>query len=221
MNLLKTEQHEQITIEDFLYHMQVAEDKRKAASGINASYEHWIAEDEENMRDVKQENIMDMSIFGPEIRYKMNFGHSYIQLKFRDDKNVDYKRLKYFLEKYEDDLNDFCANEDRNDFPVLTIVIVPTFYNGKYYMACSNLLMFRTYTDDTGVYLEFLFDGESISINETDQIELAAINQQIKKEEEERAYIEQKYMEEKEYEAEREQKRAELRKKKQKREKGR
>ena len=58
-----------------------------------------------------------------------------------------------------------------------------------------------------------LFENKSFTINETDQIDLSAINQQIKKEEEAKAYFEQKYWEEKEYEKEREEKRAELRKK--------
>lgn len=122
-----------------------------------------------------------MTIFGPEIRYKTNLGHSYIQLKFIDEKNADYRRLSYFLSKYEADMDDYAANEERKDFPALIITIVPTYYEGRYYMTCVNLLMFRTYKDDTGAYIELLFENKSFTINETDQIDLSAINQQIKK----------------------------------------
>ena len=194
-----------ITIEEFLDHMQFSENRKKAASAVNVNYEHWMEDHAERV-----------TIFGPEIRYKTNLGHSYIQLKFIDEKNADYRRLSYFLSKYEADMDDYAANEERKDFPALIITIVPTYYEGRYYMTCVNLLMFRTYKDDTGAYIELLFENKSFTINETDQIDLSAINQQIKKEEEAKAYFEQKYWEEKEYEKEREEKRAELRKKKQK-----
>lgn len=201
-----------ITIEEFLDHMQFSENRKKAASAVNVNYEHWTED--------HAERVTEMTIFGPEIRYKTNLGHSYIQLKFIDEKNADYRRLSYFLSKYEADMDDYAANEGRKDFPALIITIVPTYYEGRYYMTCVNLLMFRTYKDDTGAYIELLFENKSFTINETDQIDLSAINQQIKKEEEAKAYFEQKYWEEKEYEKEREEKRAELRKKKQ-RERGR
>ena len=79
-------------------------------------------------------------------------------------------------------MDDYAANEERKDFPALIITIVPTYYEGRYYMTCVNLLMFRTYKDDTGAYIELLFENKSFTINETDQIDLSAINQQIKKE---------------------------------------
>lgn len=78
-------------------------------------------------------------------------------------------------------MDDYAANEERKDFPALIITIVPTYYEGRYYMTCVNLLMFRTYKDDTGAYIELLFENKSFTINETDQIDLSAINQQIKK----------------------------------------
>lgn len=204
---------EEITFQDFLDHMQFPQDHRRAASGINVSYERWT--------EKEQKVVMDMSIFGPQIRFKTNFGHSYIQLQFDDDKNTNYRRLSYLLEKYEADLDNYCSDLDRDDFPALMIVIVPAYYEGRYYMACINLLMYRTYKDDSGVYIELLFENESINVLETDQIDLAAINQQLRKEEETKAYIEQKYLEEKEYEEEREKMREELRRKKQKKGKGR
>lgn len=204
---------EEITFQDFLDHMQFPQDHRRAASGINVSYERWT--------EKEQKVVMDMSIFGPQIRFKTNFGHSYFQLQFDDDKNTNYRRLSYLLEKYEADLDNYCSDLDRDDFPALMIVIVPAYYEGRYYMTCINLLMYRTYKDDSGAYIELLFENESINILETDQIDLAAINQQLRKEEETKAYIEQKYLEEKEYEEEREKMREELRRKKQKKGKGR
>lgn len=203
----------EITFEEFLDHMQYSEIKNKAASAINVNYERWT--------DEKQERVMDMSIYGPEIRYKTNLGHSYFQLRFGDEKNTDYRRLSYLLSKYEADFADYGVNLERDDLPALIITIVPTYFKARYFMTCVNLLMFRTYRDNDGVYMELLFENKSISINETDQISLNAINQQIKKEEEAKAYFEQKYLEEKEYEKEREEKRAELRKKKQAQKKGR
>ena len=160
-----------ITIEEFLDHMQFSENRKKAASAVNVNYEHWTED--------HAERVTEMTIFGPEIRYKTNLGHSYIQLKFIDEKNADYRRLSYFLSKYEADMDDYAANEERKDFPALIITIVPTYYEGRYYMTCVNLLMFRTYKDDTGAYIELLFENKSFTINETDQIDLSAINQQI------------------------------------------
>ena len=74
-----------ITIEEFLDHMQFSENRKKAASAVNVNYEHWTED--------HAERVTEMTIFGPEIRYKTNLGHSYIQLKFIDEKNADYRRL--------------------------------------------------------------------------------------------------------------------------------
>lgn len=79
-----------ITIEEFLDHMQFSENRKKAASAVNVNYEHWMED--------HAERVTEMTIFGPEIRYKTNLGHSYIQLKFIDEKNADYRRLSYFCQ---------------------------------------------------------------------------------------------------------------------------
>lgn len=191
----------QITIEDFIYHMcEKSDSKIKAASSIGFLYELW---DEDGFEENKSKAKEQLELFGPELDYKSCYDHSYLRLRFQNEKHPDYKRLVRLLEKYEQDYNDFLMHEERNDFPALLITILPLYYHGKYYMSCINMLMWRAFELESGAYVEMLFADDSLVVFQTDQINEMEIDTQIQREEETRLYMEEKAEEQKKYEEER------------------
>lgn len=186
---------EEITIEEFLYHMQeqtIASDK--AASVFCMEYESWTKASEKMK--------MRVQMFGPQVRYKTLVDHSYFLFRFTKRDKGDFKKMLRILQTWERDLHLYTKG-DQEDFPMLFFTTVPMYYHGNYYMSCINLLMWRAYESEGCCYVELLYQNDSVGLFATDQIKESEIEAEIRREEETKAYMQEKMDEMKRYEEER------------------
>ena len=150
----------------------------KAKSSV--SLLHQIYNKLEDRLDTKNE----YSLCNPEVALNNTEVVTEIQLIFNSPSDSDLKIIWTMIQMLNQDaLTDAQTNE--NNYHILVLNIVPNKYNGQYFIAASTPLFVSVKSlapNEKANIISFVFKNEDVMFYETDDIDIAEIESEVKRE---------------------------------------
>lgn len=98
-------------------------------SQIGLTDETWYINGDSKINDEFSSNAPTVNIF-------KSSGYVQVDLDFRSKSSVDLRLCWKFISKYTDPSN--SVNDEKDEVPNMVLSIIPTEFDGEYYMLCIN-----------------------------------------------------------------------------------